>query len=304
MTDRLFERLSALAIPVQRGALMKERTTLKVGGPAELLVDARGEADVAACLALSGEENVPVTVIGNGSNTLVLDGGIKGLVLAVGSAMADIEIDGNTLRAGAGLSLSRAAQAAQAAGLSGLEALSGIPGALGGATCMNAGAYGSEMSQVVQQVIAVDKAGVSHTLDASQMAFGYRQSALSKQGLVATAVSLSLMPGDPAEIGRAMRELAAKRREKQPLTYPSAGSFFKRPQGHFAGALIEQAGLKGTTVGGAQVSQKHAGFLINIGGATAQDFLDLSALVRSRVEAEFGVALEAEVRIIGCNSSC
>lgn len=296
--------LEARDIPYTENAPMAAHTTLRVGGPADLLVEARCAADVAGALRAAKETDTPVWVAGNGSNMLVLDGGIRGLVIVIAGRMADVEVRGTELLAQAGASMGRVAQAAQAAGLSGLEPLSGIPGTVGGAACMNAGCYGLEMSQVIAAIDVLDQGGNASQRRAEELGFGYRQSALMRDNLVATRVMLSLRPGERDEIAQEMGAFAARRREKQPLSLPSAGSFFKRPKGHFAGALIEQAGLKGLSVGGAQVSELHAGFLVNRGGATAKDFLDLMALVQARVYETSGVRLEPEVRILGCDSSC
>ncbi len=304
MTDGFAARMAALGIPVQFGVPMARRTTIRVGGPAEFLVDARGERDIREVMQAARDADLPVLVIGNGSNLLVADEGIRGVVIAIGSEMASVDVHGQTMIIGAGAPLNKAAQAAQAAGLSGMEALSGIPGTIGGAAYMNAGAYGAEMAKVVTRVDALDQEGSAYSLSVDELDYGYRESALMSRGLIATRVTLALAPGDPEEIAAAMRAFAAQRREKQPLTLPSAGSFFKRPKGHFAGGLIEAAGLKGLSVGGAQVSEKHAGFLVNTGNATARDFLDLMQTIQARVLETSGVMLEPEVRILGCNSSC
>lgn len=295
--------LTDLDIPFIENALMATRTTLRVGGPAEYLVEARSASEVSVILRAAGTMGVPALIIGNGSNLLVPDEGIRGLVLVIGNGMASIAIENNRIHAQAGALLGSVAVAAQAAGLSGLEALSGIPGTIGGAACMNAGAYGAEMAGLTLLVEALDMAGEPHTLEGDSLGFGYRTSALSQRGLVAVGVELALTPGDSEEIAAAMRNYARQRREKQPIACPSAGSFFKRPEGHFAGALIERAGMKGVSVGGAQVSEMHAGFLINTGDAKARDFFDLMALVKDRVYEDSGIMLEPEVRIIGCGSS-
>ena len=299
MPSDLGALLRARDISYEENAPMDRHTTLRVGGPADFLVEARGAGDVAAALAAAREANAPVQVIGNGSNLLVRDSGIRGLVIAISGRMADVSIKGATLRAQAGGALPRLAQIAQAQGLSGLEALSGIPGAVGGAVSMNAGAYGAEMADVVLSVDALDAEGRALTIAGEALAFGYRQSAVAAKGLVVTGVLLKLAPGKREGIAAAMGAYAVQRREKQPLTLPSAGSFFKRPEGHFAGALIEQAGLKGASAGGARVSELHAGFLVNTGGASAQDFLDLMELIQARVWEHSGVRLEPEVRILG-----
>lgn len=304
MPESLGAHLTALGVPWQARVRMSEHTTLKVGGPAEYWVQTLSIIEMANARAAADAAGVSCTIVGHGSNLLVRDGGIDGVVLALGAGWDAIEVEGTCLHAQAGARLSQVAIAAQQAGLSGMEPISGIPGTVGGAVCMNAGSYGTEIAQLVRQVQALDADGQPRTLSRDEMAFGYRSSVLQQQGLLATRVTLSLAPGDPAAIAESMRSYAARRREKQPLSYPSAGSFFKRPPGQFAGSLIEAAGLKGLTVGGAQVSALHAGFLINTGGATAQDFLDLMADVQARVLEHSGIMLEPEVRILGCNLSC
>ncbi|MCL1963519.1 MAG: UDP-N-acetylmuramate dehydrogenase [Firmicutes bacterium] len=299
MLGRLGALLAARDIPYEKGEPMARRTTLRVGGPADYLVEARGALELAAALQAAKEAGEPALVIGNGSNLLVRDSGIRGLVIVIGQGMQAVTREGETLYAQAGATLARVAQIAQAEGLSGMEALSGIPGTVGGAVCMNAGAYGTETADVVVSAEVLDGEGRVSNCAAEVIAFGYRSSAVAAKGLAVTGVSIRLVPGVPEEIGAAMRAYAAKRREKQPLSLPSAGSFFKRPEGCFAGALIERAGLKGVSVGGARVSEKHAGFLVNTGGASAQDFLDLMELIQARVFSASGVRLEPEVRILG-----
>ena len=304
MSSTLFALLEARGIPFQQQVSMANKTTLRVGGPAYCWVDAHAAGDIRAALMAAKEAGKEAYIVGNGSNLLVRDGGIDGLVIHIGQGMEAIQVDGTFVRTGAGARLSQVAVAAQEKGLSGMEAISGIPGTIGGALCMNAGSYGVEIGQLVQSVEAMDMDGNIHILTRDEMAFAYRRSTLLQQGWIATAATLSLVPGDPVAIRDEMRRLAAERRAKQPLSLPSAGSFFKRPQGHFAGALIEQAGLKGFQLGGARVSEMHAGFLVNMGGASARDFLDLSALIQARVYEISGVTLEAEVRILGCDLSC
>lgn len=304
MPSAICAALTALDIPFATREPMSRHTTLKVGGPADVFVRARSAGEVAAMLRAAKETGTAPLILGNGSNLLVRDGGIRGLVICVGSGMAEVSREGHVLRAQAGATLGKVAQAAQAAGLSGLEALSGIPGTIGGAAWMNAGAYGAEMAQLVSRVHALDQNGNAMELSGEALAYGYRESALKQNGWTVTEVWLALAEKPPDAILSSMRAYAEKRREKQPLILPSAGSFFKRPEGHFAGALIERAGMKGQSVGGAMVSEKHAGFLVNTGGATAKDFLDLAKRVQARVLETSGVALEPEVRIVGCDLSC
>lgn len=277
---------------------MSRRTTFRVGGPADVFFTPESAEQVARVLDAARESGVAAIVIGNGSNLLVRDGGIRGLVVALGEGFSEIRVDGNIVEAQAGAPLARVAAAAQAAGLSGLEFASGIPGTLGGGCAMNAGAYGGQLSDVLidAQVLT---GGRVKTLTREGMQMGYRTTRPLREGGVVLSARFALVPDDPEAILARMKELNARRRDKQPLNYPSAGSVFKRPEGHFAGALIEQAGLKGRRVGGAQVSEKHAGFIVNAGGATAADVLALIATIQDEVQARFGVRLETEVRVLG-----
>ncbi len=278
---------------------MARHTTLRIGGPADLFVEPSGTAEVAAVVRACRMAECPLTVVGNGSNLLVRDGGIRGVVLHLGMRFAGCYAEGTALTAQAGLMMSALARKAASAGLAGLAFAEGIPGTVGGGAAMNAGAYGGEMAQVVDRVTAVDGEGYLVELGRDALDYRYRHSALLSGGLIATEVRFALTNGDPADIQAEMRDIAMRRREKQPLQYPSAGSTFKRPQGHFAAQLIDEAGLKGLTIGGAQVSALHAGFVINIGGATAQDVLTLMAEIQRHVMQRAGVMLEPEVRILG-----
>ena len=284
------------------GALVNEpmsrHTTLKLGGPADYLAFPRSEEEIAALFAEADRNGIPVTVIGHGSNLLVLDGGIRGLVISVGKNMRQITREGNTLTVQAGAMLGSAAAEAAEAGLTGLEFASGIPGTVGGGVTMNAGAYGGEMAQVVTRVRAIRPDGEKVLLSGEEMEFGYRHSAVTEKNLIVTEVTFELQPGDRTEIRAKMSELNARRAEKQPLDVPSAGSTFKRPEGNYAAALIDQCGLKGYSVGGAMVSRKHAGFLVNT-GTSSRDFLELMRQVAGIVEERTGIRLEPEVRIIG-----
>ena len=283
---------------VIRNAPMRDYTTLRLGGPADYLAFPRSTEEISALFEEAGRNGLPVTVIGHGSNLLVLDGGIRGLVIRVERNMRAVEISGTTVTAQAGAMLSAVAAAAADAGLSGLEFASGIPGTVGGGVTMNAGAYGGEMAQTVVRVLGIDPNGIPISLDREGMAFGYRHSAVQERNFVVTEVTFELTPGDPEAIRARMRELNAQRAEKQPLDQPSAGSTFKRPEGYFAAALIDQCGLKGYSVGGARVSMKHAGFLINTGDSS-RDYLALVRKVQEIVESRAGVHLEPEIRIIG-----
>ena len=278
---------------------MREHTTFKIGGPADVFVTPDTEQGLVATLDTCYRCDLPLTIVGNGSDLLVGDKGIRGVVVALGEGLSDITVDGTHVTAAAGALLSDVAAAAAEAGLTGMEPISGIPGSVGGACYMNAGAYGGQMDQVLVSATGLSRTGKRHTFAADRLNLGYRHSVFMDEGDMVVSATLRLTPGDPAEIAARMEELLRRRREKQPLEYPSAGSFFKRPPGHFAGALIEGCGLKGFAVGGAQVSEKHAGFVVNRGGATAQDVLRLCEAVQERVFREQGVQLEPEVRFIG-----
>ncbi|MBR2797393.1 MAG: UDP-N-acetylmuramate dehydrogenase [Clostridia bacterium] len=277
---------------------MSRHTTFRVGGPADVLFLPESEEQLIQALAIARDAGIPCIVIGNGSNLVVRDGGIRGLVIALGEGMAAIVRTGDTLTAWAGASLARVAAYAQAGGLAGLEFASGIPGTLGGGCAMNAGAYGGQLSDVLIDARVLLDDGVRE-LTVDEMQMGYRTSLPLREGGIVISSRFALTPDDPEAIAGRMRELNARRRDKQPLNYPSAGSTFKRPEGYFAAALIEQAGLKGRSVGGAQVSEKHAGFIVNTGSATATDILTLIGVVQDAVQARFGVRLETEVRILG-----
>ncbi len=277
---------------------MSRHTTLKLGGPADFLAFPRNEGEIAGLFEEADRSGIPVTVIGHGSNLLVLDGGIRGLVISIGKNMRAINRNGNTLTVQAGAMLGSAAAEAAEAGLTGLEFASGIPGTVGGGVTMNAGAYGGEMAQTVIRVRGIRRNGERVELSRDEMDFGYRHSAVTEMNLTVTEVTFELQEDDPAEIRAKMSELNARRAEKQPLDVPSAGSTFKRPEGYYAAALIDQCGLKGYSVGGAQVSLKHAGFLVNK-GTSSRDFLELMKQVAGIVEEQTGVRLEPEVRIIG-----
>lgn len=279
---------------------MARHTTMRVGGPAEILFSPANEGELLFAVREAKRAGAPFRIIGNGSNLLVLDGGLPGLTIRLGEAFSKISVDGNQIRAQAGALLSRVAAAARDASLTGLEFASGIPGSAGGSMAMNAGAYGGQLSDVFEGCRALDpETGIISALGPAEMALGYRESAALSRGLIVTEAAFRLTAGDRSAIQAKMDDLSARRREKQPLNLPSAGSTFKRPEGHFAGALIEQAGLKGLRVGGACVSEKHAGFVVNDRGATAKDVLDLIRLVQARVFEHSGVRLETEVRILG-----
>ena len=289
----MFERFEVL-----QNADMRQYTTLKLGGTADWLAFPRSAAEIAELFAEAGAAGLPVTVIGHGSNVLVLDGGIRGLVIRIDKNMKNIRREGNRLTAAAGAMLGAVAGFAAENGLTGLEFASGIPGTVGGAVTMNAGAYGGEMKDVVVRVDGILPDGTEMSLSGEEMRFGYRRSAVKDLNLIVTEVTMELAEGDPAAIRARMSELNRQRAEKQPLDVPSAGSTFKRPEGFYAAALIDQCGLKGYSVGGAQVSMKHAGFLVN-SGDSSRDYLELVRTVQRIVRERAGVELETEIRIIG-----
>lgn len=277
---------------------MKKHTTFRVGGPADVLVQP-DETALAAILALCRQYYVPYSFIGNGSNLLVGDKGIRGVVIEMTDPMGNIEVHGTRITAQAGAMLSKIANTAASNGLGGMEFAAGIPGSVGGAVVMNAGAYGGEMKDIIERVYVLDENGAQLELDRDALDLGYRHSCIPEKKYIVTKVVLELVPRDEVEIRSKMKELNEKRAKKQPLQYPSAGSTFKRPEGYFAGKLIMDAGLRGYQVGGAQVSEKHCGFVINKGDATAADICQLMRDVSDKVQAQFGVVLEPEVKMIG-----
>ncbi len=295
-----FGKLSLREPPlrVQQHIPLDKYTTLRVGGTADYFAEPASEAELMCLLNAAEEAGMPTLLMGNGSNLLVRDGGFRGLVIRLGKAYSRIEPWEGGLAAQAGALLSAVACQAAEASLTGLEFAQGIPGTVGGGVYMNAGAYGGELGSRIESVTILDR-GAVRRIPGDEMQFGYRHSRAMEEGWIVLEARFRLEKGRRETIEAAMRDFAARRKEKQPLNYPSAGSFFKRPAGHFAGALIEGAGLKGRCVGGAQVSEKHAGFLINTGGATAADFLALMKQVQETVQSAYGVALEPEVRIVG-----
>lgn len=280
------------------GESMKKHTTFRVGGPADVLVLPK-EEELAKVIRLCKASEVPYQLIGNGSNLLVGDKGIRGVVIAMAARMSDIEVEDNKITAQAGAMLSKIANTAASYGLSGMEFASGIPGSVGGAVVMNAGAYGGEMKDIIKKVVVLDETGEEKELTVEELDLFYRHSCILDKKYIVTKVILHLNPGEEASIRAKMKELNEKRVEKQPLKYPSAGSTFKRPEGYFAGKLIMDAGLRGYQVGGAQVSEKHCGFVINKGDATAADICQLMQDVSEEVHKKFGVVLEPEVKMIG-----
>lgn len=278
---------------------MSAHTTFKVGGAADCLVEIQNTQQLSKLQSYLSKVEVPYYVLGNGSNLLVSDEGFRGVILKVGDGMSEISVLGNRVIAQAGAKLARVARVAAEHGLTGLEFASGIPGTVGGGVVMNAGAYDGEMSQVVKTVTVIGRDGELLKLDNATMEFGYRKSTIKNQPFVVTEVVFELSRGDKDAIRAKMEELNGKRREKQPLEYPSAGSTFKRPEGHFAGELIMKAGLRGYQVGGAQVSEKHCGFVINKDNATAADVMKLIEKVQEQVYEQFEVHLEPEVIFLG-----
>ena len=277
---------------------MAGHTTFRIGGPADCFLQLENEEQLIKVKKYLNLVEEPYFVLGNGSNLLVSDSGYRGVILQIGQKMSRICVEGDRIVAQAGAPLAQVSKTACEHGLSGLEFASGIPGTLGGAAVMNAGAYDGEMSQVVTLVRMVNKEGEIMELDNETMEFGYRHSSLRRQPFTVTEVTLQLKEGSKEEILARMEELSARRREKQPLEYPSAGSTFKRPEGYFAGKLIMDAGMRGFQIGGARVSDKHCGFIINTGKATAEDVKDVIAEVQARVKERFHVELEPEIVLL------
>lgn len=284
---------------VKQNVLLKGHTTFKIGGPADYFVSPETAEAIADVVRICRDYDMPYFILGNGSNVLAADKGYRGVVINIMGRMNNIAVDGNIITAEAGASLIKVSQVARDNGLTGMEFASGIPGSLGGAVYMNAGAYGGEMKQIIQSVSVIDETGKLSELSCEEMDFSYRHSLAEEKGLIVTGAVIELKKGDVSDIQAEMDSLLAKRREKQPLAYPSAGSTFKRPEGYFAGKLIMDAGLRGYKVGGAQVSEKHCGFVINTGEATAQDVVTLMDDVVEKVKREFGVTLEPEVKMLG-----
>lgn len=278
---------------------MRKHTTFRIGGNADIFVRPESKEQIAEILRLCRKQDVPYFILGNGSNLLVGDRGFRGVVINIMDNMNDIKVDGGIIKAQAGAMLIKVSRAARDNSLTGLEFASGIPGTIGGAIYMNAGAYGGEMKDVVTQVTAMDAEGEIYTFGTDELEFSYRHSVIQQRDLIVLDVTMKLAAGDQKIIDDRMSELAVARRTKQPLEYPSAGSTFKRPEGYFAGKLIMDAGLRGYRVGDAQVSEKHCGFVVNRGDATADDVIKLIDDVKAKVSEEYDVVLEPEVRMIG-----
>ena len=294
LSEELRSAIPGLPLAEREG--LSAHCSFHIGGPAELFAEPRSEAELIALLRLLKERGARVLLLGKGTNLLIADGGFRGVAVHVGEALSEISAEGTTLTAGAGITLSALAQKAREKGLSGLEFAHGIPGSLGGAVVMNAGAYGGEMRDVVVSVRYLDAEG--ELRETADLDFAYRHSRFSDGADTVLSATLRLTPGDPAAIAARMAELGEKRRASQPLSLPSAGSTFKRPATGYAAAMIDGAGLKGLTVGGAQVSEKHAGFVVNTGNATCADVMELMEEVKRRVYEKYGVELEPEVKIV------
>ena len=284
---------------VLTGEPMSRHTTFRIGGPADIFVIPKTIEDISHVCAIAKKQEIPLFVLGNGSNLLVADQGMDGIVLQIYKNFSGVSADGNELAIKAGTLLSTAAKAAQAEELTGFEFAGGIPGTFGGAVVMNAGAYGGEMVQVLKEVTVLTPEGEIKTIPAEELELGYRTSNILKNGYVVLSGTIALEKGDPEQIKAKMDEYSTARRTKQPLELPSAGSTFKRPEGYFAGKLIQDAGLRGYKVGGARVSDKHCGFVVNQDNATAADVMRLIADVQRIVKDKFNVELEPEVKRVG-----
>lgn len=296
-----YNKLAAIVRDEQvlRAEPMQKHTTFRVGGPADYFVMPETIEQVQKVVTLCKEEEIPYYIVGNGSNLLVSDKGYRGVIIQIGKRFGQIEVKENQITAQAGALLSAVANRALEAGLAGFEFAAGIPGSLGGACVMNAGAYGGEMKDVLLSVTVLTPEGEVLTIPREELELGYRTSIIEKKHYLVLEAVIELQKGDPEEIKAVMDDLRQRRIDKQPLEYPSAGSTFKRPEGYFAGKLIQDAGLKGFQVGGAQVSEKHAGFVINKNHATASDIYELMRQVSEKVEEESGVRLEPEVKRLG-----
>lgn len=293
----LFKRIY-LDNQIEFNANMSEHIYFKVGGPVDILLSPSSIEQIVDTLSVCKENNIPYFVIGNGSNLLVKDGGIRGVVIKL-CDLNSVEVRNNEIKALCGALLKDVSASAVKNSLTGFEFACGIPGSVGGAVFMNAGAYDGEINNVIKEAEVIDKDGNVITMSKEELELGYRTSRVMKEGLVVVSATFELNHGNKEKVESRVNELTSKREEKQPLEYPSAGSTFKRPVGYFAGKLIQDAGLKGYSIGGAAVSEKHSGFVINKGGATAKDILDLISHIQNEVKKQFGVDLHPEVRIIG-----
>ena len=301
MNQNIIEKFNALLgeEKVKVDEPMKRHTTFRIGGPADYFLLPSSEEELSGILKICKNEELPYFILGNGSNLLVSDEGYRGVIIQLYRNYGDITVKGNEIHATAGALLSQIAAAAKNASLTGFEFAGGIPGTLGGAVVMNAGAYGGEMKDVLKEVTVMNQDGEILTIPADKLELGYRTSIIKTAGYIVLEAVISLKKGNIEEITALSRKLSAQRIEKQPLEYPSAGSTFKRPEGYFAGKLIMDSDLRGYRVGGAQVSEKHCGFVINAGGATAEDVSILMKNVTDIVYEKFGVKLEPEVKFLG-----
>lgn len=301
MDQKIIERFSNLLgnEKVRINEPMNRHTTFRIGGPADYFLLPSSSEEVKGILEICREESLQYFILGNGSNLLVSDEGYRGVIIQLYRNYGGLTVEGNEIRAGAGVLLSQIAAAARNESLTGFEFAGGIPGTLGGAVVMNAGAYGGELKDVLKEAVVMDREGNIFTVPVEKLAMGYRTSLVKTAGYLVLEVVISLKKGSQEEIRDTMKDLADRRISKQPLEYPSAGSTFKRPEGYFAGKLIMDAGLRGYQVGGAQVSEKHCGFVINKGNATAADVCRLMADVQAKVQEQFGVTLEPEVKFLG-----
>lgn len=298
LSDSFKQGLEEKAIEALYDEPMKNHTSFKIGGNAKVIVIPKSIAELKYILEICKKENLPYYIMGNGTNLLALDEGVDGVVIKIRGGMAHIFCEGEKIYAGAGALLSKVSDYACERSLSGMEEISGIFGCIGGAVYMNAGAYGAEMKDIVESVTYITPDGSEHTVTNAECAFGYRKSIFSDSDKIICEVVLKLKHGKKEDIKEKMIFFGKKRAEKQPLNFPNCGSTFKRPEGNFAGALIEKANLKGVSVGGAAVSEKHAGFVINTGGATSRDVLDLIKLIKDSVYSDSGVMLECEMKTI------
>lgn len=294
-----FEKLKEISASALKNESMKNHTSFKIGGDADFMVFPKSVEEIKNIISLCKNENVKYMVMGNGSNMLVSDKGIEGVIIKISDSMSYVEIRDEEIYAEAGVLLSTLSHKALDASLSGLEFASGIPGTLGGAVVMNAGAYGGEMKDVITHVGYMDKDGNIQEIKNEDAEFSYRKSIFSENEYIVIYVKMKLFTGERDEIKEKMADFNQRRRDKQPLNLPSAGSTFKRPEGYFAGKLIEDAGLKGYGIGGAKVSEKHSGFIVNYNNATAEDVCKLIAEVQEKVKKRFGVELEPEVKFYG-----
>ena len=301
MKQEFYEKLSKIVRKEQilEEEPMKKHTTFRIGGPAEYLILPQTTEEIADVIKLCRQEEIPWYIVGNGSNLLVADEGVRGVVIQLLRNFNQIQVEGCHIRMQAGAQNAAVAKRALDASLTGFEFAAGIPGTIGGAVVMNAGAYGGEMKDILKEVTVLDPNGMIRTIPAEELELGYRTSIIARKGYVVLEAVIVLKTGDPKEIKAAMDELKEKRVTKQPLEYPSAGSTFKRPEGYFAGKLIMDAGLRGFSVGGAQISEKHCGFVINKDNATAKDVTELMDETKKIVMEKFGVALEPEVKRLG-----